>query len=102
MLLDSYYDKKRGYNKVLEEFIVVLWILVQQWVLLYQPIWKWQPAAHWAQVKFEQVYFSGKKKFTIHHRATVARGAVTQAVTVTEDMFNDHVLLVHSSLGVVQ
>lgn len=37
MLLYSYYDKK-GYNKVLEEFIVVLWILVQQWVLLYQPI----------------------------------------------------------------
>lgn len=38
MLLDSYCEKKKGYNKVLEEFIVVLWILVQQWVLLYQPI----------------------------------------------------------------
>lgn len=44
----------------------------------------------WDVTKLKQIWVSSQ---LLEHR---------QAVTVTEDMFNDHVLLVYSSLGVVQ
>lgn len=44
----------------------------------------------WDVTKLKQIWVSSE---LLEH---------TQAVTVTEDMFNDHLLLMYSSLGVVQ
>lgn len=53
-------------------------------------MWFSQEKKAWDVTKLKQIWVSSQ---LLEHR---------QAVTVTEDMFNDHVLLVYSSLGVVQ